>query len=185
MHDTLPVRLGKAGAKLTHNGDGVGSRKRTAASDQITQRLAFHVLHRDVRRVVDASEIVYAADVLVRDLPRQEQLVLEALGDLGIVRELLAQHLQRNDRSRFPVACLAHHSHAAVTQIAEYLVTVGGLRNVGTGHSAIQVATCSVISKHAQRAGQWQAWLTSLRARLYAPARHRCTVGQADRAVRR
>ena len=78
---------------------------------------ALDVRHRDVLDAVDLAEVVNADDVLVRDLPREQQLLLEAALDLvrrvAVLRDLRADDLQRDGDVEFGVPRLIDGAHAA------------------------------------------------------------------------
>ena len=94
--------------------------------------LAFDVRHRDVLDAVDLSEVVNSDDVLVRDLPGEEQLALESplqvLGGGLIVCNLRPNHLQRDRDAKLGVPRLVDGAHAAEAKQSGNAVTGAELR---------------------------------------------------------
>ncbi len=89
------------------------------AADALEQRreiLAVHVLHRQERRAVDFVDVVDAADVGVRDLPRHADFGVE----LGQARRILVdvgrQELERDRLAELQVVGAIHLAHAAAAQ---------------------------------------------------------------------
>ena len=76
--------------------------------------------HRDVLDAVGLTQIVNAEDVLVRDLPREQQLLLEAPlevdADAGIRQHLGPDHLERDRDAELLVLRLVDRAHAADAQ---------------------------------------------------------------------
>ena len=71
------VRGGDAGAELARELDRLVLRDAADAAEQRRQVLAVDVLHREEAAAVGVAEVVEPADVLVRDLPRDAQLVVK------------------------------------------------------------------------------------------------------------
>jgi hypothetical protein len=81
---------------------------------QIRQRVAVHVLHRDERRAVGVADVVHAADVGMRDLTCEPNLGPESLEQPGVVRRRGRQELQRDDLIEREVECAIDLAHPAV-----------------------------------------------------------------------
>ena len=77
MHDAGVVRGLQARGDLPGERHDLRDRQALLAQDR-RQVAALDVRHRDVLDAVDLAEVVNADDVLVRDLTREEQLLLEA-----------------------------------------------------------------------------------------------------------
>ena len=78
MQHAAVVRGGDAGAELPRDLHRLVLRQPADPAQQRRQVLAVDVLHRQEAVAVGLAEVVEAADVLVRDLPRDAQLVVEA-----------------------------------------------------------------------------------------------------------
>ena len=70
MDDAALVRGGESGADLPRDLERAIFREAADAAEQRREILAVHVLHRQERVAVDLADVVDAADVRVRDLPR-------------------------------------------------------------------------------------------------------------------
>ena len=77
MQHAALVRRGDAGAQLPRDLDRFVVRQAADPAEQRGQILAVDVLHRDELAAIGLAEIVEAADVLVRYLTRDPQLVVE------------------------------------------------------------------------------------------------------------
>ena len=117
MDDALGVRGDESGERLPRNRQRARQRNASFFSENGREILAFDVRHRDVLDAVDLSEVVNSDDVLVRDLPREEQLALESplqiLGGRLVVGNLRPNHLQRDRDAKLGVPCLVDGAHAA------------------------------------------------------------------------
>src|SRR5262249_14791589 len=100
-------------------------RKLAFFAQQMTKILALHEVHGDELDPVCLSEVEDANDVLVGDLARKDQLLLEAAQDLGVFREFPAYEFDGNNSIQFGVARLVDRAHATSTEQLEYLVAAG------------------------------------------------------------
>ncbi len=91
MDDVFRVCCLESPARLTHDVDGLLGSEFLVAQERL-QVLALHILHGDELGVAGNSQVENADDVAVRDLPRQDQLAFEPLQDLGVTRQLGADH---------------------------------------------------------------------------------------------
>ncbi len=126
MNDAAVVRRLE---RLAHLPDDVhrGARVELAhAVEQGTEVLAVQVLADDVRTPVrGAMHVVDADDVRMPDTARRLGLALETRDDLGLPRELVVEHLDREALVTEPrVARLVHAPHAAFTDHADDLIRV-------------------------------------------------------------
>ena len=87
MHDAALVRRREPRADLPRDLDRLVFRQAADAPEQGRQILAVHVLHRQKQMAVGFADVVDAADVRMRDLPRRPRFVVE-------LRELLRVLLQ-------------------------------------------------------------------------------------------
>ena len=120
MHDPgLVRRLQTDGDLHRHPAFALEDRRESGAFDE---------RHRDVLDAVDLSEIVNADDVLVRDLARQQQLLLEAPFEVsrrvGIARGFRPDHLQRDGDAEAFVPRLIHGAHSADSEQLDDVIAV-------------------------------------------------------------
>ena len=94
-------------------------------AEHLLQVDALEELHRDVAHAAVLAVLVDAADVAVRDLPRELDLAAETLGHLPGVHELGAQDLEGDHLVEHAVLGLVDHAHAAATERAQDLVAAG------------------------------------------------------------
>ena len=74
MEDPLIVRRGETGAELARNLHRLVLRQSADAPQERREILAVDVFHREEVVAVDVAHVVHAADVRVRDLPRDFHL---------------------------------------------------------------------------------------------------------------
>ena len=79
MDDARLVRGFEAAGDLPGEKQRARNRQLAVSVQHGREIVALHVRHRDVLDAVDLAEVVNADDVLVRDLAREQQLVLESL----------------------------------------------------------------------------------------------------------
>ena len=103
----------KPGADLEHDVDGFFRRQFALARQDGAQVLTFDELHGDELHAIGFVQVVNADDVLVRDLPGQHQLLLEARQDGGIPGQVGTNDLQPNNALDFHVAGFIDRAHAA------------------------------------------------------------------------
>lgn len=113
-------------------------------------------------RALCRPEIENANDVPMRDLPREDQLLFEALQDLRIARQLGAYDLDGNQAVEFLASCPINRAHAALAKQLQNLVAVAAriirasppalaLKEVGRAQDVIGVANWIlpvVLSRH-------------------------------------
>jgi hypothetical protein len=83
----------------------------------VLQRLAFHQLHRDVRRTLEFSDLVNRADVGVVNSGGGFGLTLEALNCGSVAGYRFRKELQRNFALQLQVFGTVHHAHAAAAKL--------------------------------------------------------------------
>ena len=86
---------------------------------------AVHVLHRQEPAAVGVAEVVQAADVLVRDLARDAQLVVELRPARGIAPRRLGQELQRDRLIEREVVGPIDLAHAAAAEQRHEAIAAG------------------------------------------------------------
>ena len=116
----------EAAAELLGDLQAGRERERALLVEDVAQRRARHVLHREEAEPVGLAEIVRAHDVPVRDLAREPDLLLERLTDRGALVERLGQEDLDGDLVvELPVEGAVHRAHAALAERAEDLVAPG------------------------------------------------------------
>jgi hypothetical protein len=75
MHDTQPVRLGQTLANLSRDKDRLAGTHLAHHPEDALQVLARHVLHGDEMGAAVVAQVEHAADVTVRDLAGETELV--------------------------------------------------------------------------------------------------------------
>ena len=96
MDDALAMRVGQAGAELLDPLQPLGDRQRRLAPDDLAQRLAVDVLHRDERQAVVLVDVEDGDDVGMTERAGRLRLAREALARFGRI-ELLANELDRDE----------------------------------------------------------------------------------------
>ncbi len=123
MHDTRFVRRLQPGCDLPHDPERLGHRQLAGIPQHRRQIRALEVRHRDVLDAVDFAEVVNADDVLVRDLPCEQQLLLEPALDrargIPIARRLGTDHFHRDHDVELGVPRLIHGAHPAHAEHAD------------------------------------------------------------------
>jgi hypothetical protein len=80
--------------------------------------------HGGERNSADAVEVVHAADVLVRDLAREEQFLLEPLHHALVGGNFRLQELQRDGLSGLVVSRFVDVAHASVSRFRKQFVAL-------------------------------------------------------------
>ena len=119
MEDAPLVRRGQPGAELPRDLERLVLGQPADAAQQRRQVLAVHVLHREEQLAVDLADVVDAADVRVRHLPRGAHLVVELREPRRIVRERRRQELQRDRLAEPQVVGAIDLAHAAAPEQAD------------------------------------------------------------------
>jgi hypothetical protein len=87
--------------------------------------LAVDVLHREKVLAAGFGDVVHAADVRMRHLPRQPDFLMEARQPVGAMRELLRQELERDRLSQLQIVRTIHFAHAAAAKQSDDAVAAG------------------------------------------------------------
>ncbi len=82
------VSRGQARAKLARDFERFVRRQTADAAKQGVQVLAVHVFHGNVGQALRFADVIDAANIGMRDLARDSNLVVEALQKFWIAREL-------------------------------------------------------------------------------------------------
>ena len=129
MQHAAIVRRGHAGAQLPRDLDGLVLRNAADAAKQRGQVFAVDVLHRQEGAAVRLAEVVDAADVPVRYLPGDAQLVVE-VGEPGIAgHHAIGQELQRDRLIERQIVGAVDLAHAAAAQQGDEPITSGNDRS--------------------------------------------------------
>ena len=125
MQHAALVRRGDAGAQLARELDRLVLRDAADPAEQRREILAVDVLHRQEAAAVGVAEVVQPADVLVRHLARDAQLVVE-LRELRVVgRDAFGQELQGDRLIERQVVGAIHLAHAAAAEQRDQPVAAG------------------------------------------------------------
>ena len=114
MDDAFGVRRLETRHKPAHDVDAL--LRATSLPLRVRMRaqvLTLDELHGDELHAVGFVQVVDADDVLMRDLPRQHQFLLEARQNGGIARKIGTNDLQSDNALHFHVAGLVDRAHAA------------------------------------------------------------------------
>ena len=125
MQHAALVRRGDAGAQLPRELDRLVLRDAADAAEQRGQILAVHVLHRQEAAAVGVAEVVEPADVLVRHLARDAQLVVELRQAAIVGRDAAGQELQRDRLIERQVVGAIHFAHAAASEQGDEPIAAG------------------------------------------------------------
>ena len=126
MEHPALVRGGEAGAELARDIDGFVLRNAADPAKQRREILAVDVLHREESAAVRFAEVVQPADVLVRHLPRDPQLVVELRERARFVgRDGVGQEFQRDGLVERQVLGAIDFSHAAAAEQRHQAIAPG------------------------------------------------------------
>ena len=130
MDHPLLVRHLERAAQLFADGQGDGHRQRAAGRDELLQRRALHVFHREVVRPVHFAQVVGPDHVAVGDLAGEADLLLEALErDAASDQCFGTERLDRHGLLQLAVERPVHHTHPARPEDLLHLVAVGEQRS--------------------------------------------------------
>ena len=116
MEDAAVVRRGQPGADLTRELDRLVLRKAPDPPEQRREIFAVDILHREEPAAVRLAQVVQAADVLVRHLARDTQLVVELRQVHGVGGDGVGQEFQGNGMVERQVLGAVHLAHAALAE---------------------------------------------------------------------
>ena len=101
----------------------------------------FDVIHRDELASIGAAEIEDPDDVLVGDLPGENQLLFEAAENIGMAGQLRADHLEGYQPVQLMIARLVHRAHAALAQpLQDFVALAENYRPLPREHSGLEAA---------------------------------------------
>ena len=119
MDDAALVRGGEAGADLPGDLEAALLGEAADAPQQRGEVLAVHVLHRQEGVPFDLVDVVDAADVRVRDLPRHPHFGVELRQTGRIAIDLRRQELERDRLTELQVVGAEDLAHPALAQPAD------------------------------------------------------------------
>ena len=127
MDDALGVRGGQARRDLPRDQQRARHRQLAVAAQHVGERLPFDERHRQVLDALDVADVVNADDVLVRDLPREHELALEAQLEIARRRRIRLRdgpdHLDGDADAQLVIERLVDRAHAAGAEQFEDRVT--------------------------------------------------------------
>ena len=113
---------GEARADLHGERRRLGRRQRSPPRDELGERLAVDVLHRDEGASVVGADIEDAHDVRVGEPSRQARLTDEAAPQVLVAREVLGEPLQRHRPVELDVVSEVDGRHRSVAERTDELV---------------------------------------------------------------
>ena len=122
MDHAAPVREPRRLEDLDRDVDRADRVQRRLLADQLLERPARQVLHRDVVRAVERAPVVDADDVRVLEPGRGLRLAPEALDEVRVLREPAVQQLQRDLAAELLVLGQEHVGHPAGAQPRDHPV---------------------------------------------------------------
>ena len=125
VQDAALVGRGEAGAELARDLERLGLREPADPAQQRGEVFPVHVLHREEVAPVRLADVVHAADVRMRHLPRRPHLGEEAIEKCLVRREPLRQELQRDRLAELQVVGAVDLPHAAAPDQADDAVALG------------------------------------------------------------
>ena len=123
VNDADAMRRIQCQANLANNLHGLRNGKLAVVGQYPPQVVALDELHRDELHAIRFGNIVDADYVLVCDLVRSQQFLLESRQNRRIRRQLWPNQLQRDCPLHFPVQRLVHRAHSTFAQQRQNLVT--------------------------------------------------------------
>ena len=109
-------------ADLLHHGNRLLCGELAVLAKHRAHVFAIDVFHGDEANAVRLAKVVNADDVLMSDVAREDQFLLEALQDGRIGGQFWPDHFERDQAVEFPVTRLVDGAHAALSQHTQDLV---------------------------------------------------------------
>jgi hypothetical protein len=141
VHDAVAVREPDRGEDLACVIDREMDRRGTTRDDQLLQRAAVEVLHRDVVRALRLAAVVDRDDVGVRETRRVLRLAAEALDELVVAGVAVVEDLDRDTPAEHFVLGEVDVRHAARAELAQDAIAPieeGVDQGVGNRHWGLQ-----------------------------------------------
>ena len=124
MRDLLGMCFVQRRTDLTGPFDARAHGNGSVSAQHVTKAFAFDVFHGNGRRLAKAMQFECAADVSVRNLAGQTQLVPESFEGGGIAGDFRPENLHRHDLAGFAVARPVDDAHAAATDLCQKIEAV-------------------------------------------------------------
>ncbi len=116
MDDSFPVSRSQPAGHLLHDVNRFTDLKLAPLLQKLMEVLTLQILHGDELDLSRFADIENADDVPVRHLTCKDQLLLEALQYLGMLRQLRLDHLERDITLKLCVSGLVYGAHSAFTE---------------------------------------------------------------------
>ncbi len=123
MDDAQPMGFGQPLADLSGDEDSLPDRQRPHPLDRALQVLTWYELHGDVPGALLFSEIEHAADIPVRNLASELQLIPKPLYHRLVERDFLIQEFQGHLFFELSVENLVDSPHPSLSQFLDHLVS--------------------------------------------------------------
>ena len=125
MEHALVMRGAQARAQLARDFRGLVLRQPADAPQQRRKVFAVDVFHRQEVAAFDVAKVEDAADVGMRHLQREADLIEEPLQAIGILLHVARQEFQRDGLAELQVIGAIHLAHAAAAEQADHAIPVG------------------------------------------------------------
>jgi hypothetical protein len=129
MQHAALVRGREPRAQLPRDLDRLVLRDAADSAEQRCEIFAVHILHREEAPAVGVAEIVQTADVLVRHLAREAQLLMEPREAVGVRCHAFGKKLQRDRMIERQVVGAIHLAHAAAAEERDQSIASGDDRS--------------------------------------------------------
>ena len=156
----MRVRGGDARAQLARELRGFVGGKTPDAAQQAAQILAVDVLHRKIRLAVHLADVVNAADVLMRNLARDANLVVETGQQVHVVPGRFREKLQRDRLAQDEIVGPKNLAHPAFAEAGDDSIPAG---QKGAGRKPLVQVT---VEAGDGRPGSARLLFRSVRGRL-------------------
>src|SRR5206468_1046676 len=103
MNESEVVRGGESGANLSRQLQRLVLRQSTDAPQQRRQFFALDEFHRKKMAAIDFADVVNAADVLVRNLPRHAHFAMKARERGSVTQQMIGEKLERDWLREFQI----------------------------------------------------------------------------------
>ena len=125
VQHALLVRRGQSGAEAARDVEGLIGGQATDAAQQRRQVLPIHVFHRDVMLALELADVVNAADVGMRNLARNADLVQKPLEQDTVGGQRRRQEFQRDRLAQLQIGSAVDLAHPAPADERDDAVAAG------------------------------------------------------------
>ena len=116
MDHMFAVRGFQGAADLEHDFRCFAGRKFASFLKEVAKVVSLHEIHGDELDSVGLAEVENTNDILVRDLARENQFLLEAPQDFRIAGELGTDQFESDKTVEFLVSRFIHRAHPATSK---------------------------------------------------------------------